>query len=568
MKKSFDTARMCRIVAIAAAALGLLLRVGFALLPLQAHLVLLEDDAWMVTAIARNVAQGLGVTADGINPTTGFQPLYPLTLGALPYLVAPQALDGGFTANLVICALLGTLALLPLWLLATQLGGPLAGAVAVALAALNPALVRLTVNGMETSFALLLLLTLFALSVILDLTRLRSALLLGVVTALAVLARLDASLAFAAIAATMTIRAVGHPVSWSPGHPVTWPRRLLPLVTYLATTLVLLVPYFLFNRSITGDLGPSSGAALLFMQSYRGSFALTNGLSAVYQQHAIWLDWLPGLPTKAVVLLAAVAGASWLLRAQIGALLPLALFLPLPPLYYGYLLQQIRERYFVGFSCVLIVIVACCIAKLVQQNTRLPARASYLVLLNLVIALNSIEAFAFYRTMQSHPELTQPTSYQAAIWIRDNLPADALIGAKNSGIYQYYSGHTVLNIDGKLNHEILPQLQARTLLPYLRERGVQYLVDREETMARHVMLYSQAFGPFPAHRTPGIRERVAIYGTIMANYLGANLPLDLDDPRAFVPLRPFSTVADIVQRFERRNERTNPVVVFRLRPGS
>lgn len=62
------------------------LRLGFALLPLDLLGMLLEDDAWMVAAIARHWAIGNGITADGVNPTNGFHPLYPLTLGALPYL--------------------------------------------------------------------------------------------------------------------------------------------------------------------------------------------------------------------------------------------------------------------------------------------------------------------------------------------------------------------------------------------------------------------------------------------------------------------------------------------------
>src|SRR5262249_54078344 len=76
---------MLRRAVCALAAAGLALRLAFALLPLSIHLIVLEDDAWMVTAIARNFALGHGITADGANPTTGFQPLYPLTLGALPY---------------------------------------------------------------------------------------------------------------------------------------------------------------------------------------------------------------------------------------------------------------------------------------------------------------------------------------------------------------------------------------------------------------------------------------------------------------------------------------------------
>ncbi|NJP07333.1 MAG: hypothetical protein HC837_17775 [Chloroflexaceae bacterium] len=93
------------------------LRLAFALLPLDLLLRLLEDDAWMVTAIARHWALGHGITADGMHPTNGFHPLYPLTLGALPYLIWPDQLDLGFRLNLLICAVLGTLALLPTYAL-------------------------------------------------------------------------------------------------------------------------------------------------------------------------------------------------------------------------------------------------------------------------------------------------------------------------------------------------------------------------------------------------------------------------------------------------------------------
>jgi hypothetical protein len=552
---------------LALAAVGLILRLAFALLPLQAHLILLEDDAWMVTAIARNAALGLGVTADGVNSTTGFQPLYPLTLGALPYLVAPEALDAGFTVNLAICALLGAMATLPLWLLARRFGGEAAGLIAVALYTLNPYLIRLSVNGMETSLGLLLLLTLFAAFYALDLRRIRHLLLLALLTALATLARLDASLAFVAISATLLLRAS---LAASGALRVRIAAALPDIgrvALYCTATLLLLTPYFAFNYGIAGSFGPSSGAALAFMQSYRGSFYLSNGLSAFYQNSAVYLDWLPSLAVKLVIVVAAAVTLYLLIGRRLAQALPLLLFIPVPPLYYGYYLQQIRERYFVGLSAILIILIAWAGAELWRRRPQ-PLTAGLLAVATVVIiALNSYEAVSFYHRMRSHPELTQPTSYRAALWIRDNLPADALIGAKNSGIYQYYSGHTVLNIDGKLNHEILPAMQQRALLDYLRARGVAYLVDREETMARHVMLYSAQFGPAPLHHTPSVGERLTIYGRMIANLFGANLPLELDDPRLFQPSRPFADAAEIVMRFERPNDTLNPVVVYRMLPA-
>jgi hypothetical protein len=180
--------------------------------------------------------------------------------------------------------------------------------------------------------------------------------------------------------------------------------------------------------------------------------------------------------------------------------------------------------------------------------------------------VNSWATVEFWQEQRSMPQLTQPTSYQAALWIRDNLPADALIGAKNSGIYQYYSGHTVINIDGKLNHEVVPAMQERRLLPYLREKGITYLVDREETLADHIQFYSAQFGPAPAHRLPSITDRLGIYGTLVLQTLRIHAPPVLDRREGFVPSRPFSQEVELIQTFERPNEATNPVVIFRLRP--
>jgi hypothetical protein len=217
-------------------------------------------------------------------------------------------------------------------------------------------------------------------------------------------------------------------------------------------------------------------------------------------------------------------------------------------------------------SVVLIVLLAWSGADLLERRSGRANRFGLAVALAAIIACNSYEAISFYRSMRADPLLTQPTSYQAALWIREHVPPDALVGAKNSGIYQYYAGRTVLNIDGKLNHEILPAMEQRRLLDYLRARGVTYLVDRETTMADHVSFYSQQFGPAPYHRAPGLFERIEIYGKILLNRVGARLPLDLDRRDGFTPSRPFTDAAEVIQQFPRPNQQANPVVVYRLKP--
>jgi hypothetical protein len=535
---------------------GLVLRLLFALLPLGTHLLLLEDDAWMVTAIARNWAYGLGITADGVYPTNGFHPLYTLTLGAIPYVLRLGD-DWGFTASLVICALLATLVIIPAFRLTRTLAGTRAALIAAALYAFNPFMVRLTVNGMETAMALLLFATTLWALYALDLRTVRANLVFALLTAATILTRLDASLLFAAVA--------GARFLWA------WRERRLQrefplLVLYVAATFALLVPYFWRNRVVFGSFGPSSGTALAYLHSYEGAYALSNILQPFFLQSAAAAEWVPSTAIMAVLVVVGAALLWWVLRRALWRALPLLLYLPLPAVYYGYLMQQSLPRYFVGFSLILMILLGWAVATLIERRPSGARRVAALGVVAALVALNTAATVQFWARQRSAPGLTQPTSYQAARWIAANLPPDAVIGAKNSGIYQYYSGHTVVNIDGKLNHEIVPVMERRELLPYLRAKGIDYLVDTERTLADHVQFYSAEFGPAPMHQLPSIGDRLRIYGELVLSSLRVAPKPRLDQRHDWRPNRSFFEVAPIVQSFERPNESENPVVLVRLTP--
>ena len=550
-----QSAKSYRRLLLALAGIGLILRLAFALLPLREHLVLLEDDAWMVTGIARNWALGRGITADGVSPTNGFHPLYPLTLGALPYLVAPDNLDFGFTANLVICAILASLVMWPLWLTVRRLAGERAALLAVALYALNPTMIRLTVNGMESAMALLLWITTVWATMKLDLTRLKGNLLLAAITAAMILTRLDGALLFAAIAAARFLWA------WRESRL----RRELPLLAvYVAATFALLIPYFWRNLAVFGSFSPSSGAALTYLHSYADSYAISNGLDAWYANNALPVALLGSLPLVFAALLAFAGLVWWAVRRDLWRALPMLLYMIVPPLYYGYLMQQDNPRHFTAFSLVITILLAWALARIWERLGRRGAVAAGAVVAAVVL-LQSLTAASFWREQHTTASLSQPTMYQAALWMRDNLPADALIGAKNSGIYQYYSGHTVINIDGKLNHEILAVYEQRRMLDYLYEKNITYLIDREATLADHIQFYSSQFGQRPSHRVPGLLEQLKIYGQLALKASGLGDGPTLESRDGFVPSRPFSDVASPIQTFARPNDAANPVVVFELK---
>ncbi|HYF64139.1 MAG TPA: glycosyltransferase family 39 protein [Herpetosiphonaceae bacterium] len=540
---------------LALAGLGLILRLAFALLPLSEHLVLLEDDAWMVTGIARNWAIGRGITADGVTPTNGFHPLYPLTLGALPYLAAPDNLDFGFTANLVICAILAALVVWPLSLVVRRLAGDRAALLAVGLYALNPTMIRLTVNGMESAMALLLWITTVWATMRLDLTRLRGNLLLAAITAAMILTRLDGALLFAAIAGARFLWA------WREGR---LRRELPPLAGYVAATFALLIPYFWRNLAVFGSFSPSSGQALTYLHSYADSYAISNGLDAWYANNALPVALLGSLPLVFAALLAFAGLAWWAVGRELWKALPMLLYMIVPPIYYGYMMQQDNPRHFTAFSLVITILLAWALARLWERLGRRGALVAGTVA-GAVVLLQGLSAAAFWREQHATASLTQPTMYQAALWMRDNLPAGALIGAKNSGIYQYYSGHSVINIDGKLNHEILAVYEQRSMLDYLGEKHITYLIDREATLADHIQFYSRQFGERPSHRVPGLAQQLKIYAQLALKSLGLGAGPTLDRRDGFVPSRPFSDVATPLQTFARPNESANPVVLFELK---
>ncbi len=536
------------------------LRFGFALLPLDLLAMLLEDDAWMVAAIARHWAIGNRITADGVNPTNGFHPLYPLTLGALPYLAVPTAalehLQAGFRVNLLICAALSTLTLLPFYaMLRHAAPRPLALA-GLALLAFNPLLIQVSVNAMETSLALLLLVTLWWQL----LTRpapelsLVQAAGLGGLAGLTILARLDNALAVAYL---------GLWLVWQELRARQWPIRS---VTFGGVAGLVLLPYFARNWLIFESLSPSSGRALAYMHSYSGSFTYTSGLQLLAYPPALDLTTAPQWMLALGIL--GLAGMYLTLpRAQRGMFTPLVLYSLTLALYYGYVQQQGRPRYYVTVAFVIVLLVCAWLAA--QLATRpqairlVPVGAAAVVAV--LIGYNSLMWVRSTVATINAPYQAQPAMFAAARWMSANLPEDAVIAAQNSGIFQYYSNRLVINIDGKLNHEIVPILEQRQLDRYLHARGVEYVVDLP-SVAGYIEFYSASLSDARPHRELSALEKLGIHARRFAARIGIGAPVVLPERVPERVIVPFSDVSQIVQEFPLPNDPDQAVTIYLLLP--
>lgn len=70
-----------------------------------------------------------------------------------------------------------------------------------------------------------------------------------------------------------------------------------------------------------------------------------------------------------------------------------------------------------------------------------------------------------------------------ALWMRDHLPPGTVAAAWNSGIYGWYSGLPVVNLDGLINDEIADRIRSgEAQESYLERRGIEVLVDHDETV--------------------------------------------------------------------------------------
>jgi hypothetical protein len=143
------------LAALLAVALVLRLRVAWAGL-YTLILDVTSDDAYYYFQIARNLVDGGGVSFDGETPTNGFHPLWLV-------LLTPIAAAGGDPVDtlhwgLSLSALFGTATVY--WVYAsarTLTNNAAAGLATASFTAVHPALVRESVNGLETALSVCLI---------------------------------------------------------------------------------------------------------------------------------------------------------------------------------------------------------------------------------------------------------------------------------------------------------------------------------------------------------------------------------------------------------------------------
>lgn len=452
-----------------------------ALSPLDVILThLVFDDAFYYFQIARNIVQGLGSTFDGINPTNGYHPLWLLSILPIFHFLSVGGVNDIAPINgvLVLSAFLnlGTGIVLSMiirrytksaWVMASALGFWF----------LNPFVQYQMINGLETSisifFTALFFLAAMRASEVPSTRRWVEA---GCIAGLMMLARLDNVFYF-----------VGYLLFLLYANGIK--KAIRPtLISGIAATIIV-APWLVWNALNFGMLFTSSSVAFtvvnhqLIVQDHGTSWFQTFK-AVVYHTDRYLREVEPQTGIPLVLLLLCGICIGWLLfgrgkalRERMSNEIPVELFVAS-----GFVLSFIanasirwtaRPWYFIAIDLLIAIWLGWFLEKLREEGYLRPIAATTLILFS--VAVFYIDWSKNYRKGIDGSRQVVETS----LWMNNNLPKGATIGAFNSGILGYFSTHRVVNLDGLVNNEAYMAIREKDIWNYIESENIRYIADHD-----------------------------------------------------------------------------------------
>lgn len=463
-------------------ALGLAARIALAWQPLPVLVPkVLSDDAFYYYKIAEHMAQGLGPTFDGERLTNGFHPLWALLLSGLSLAQGEGRVPIPWALSVAALLDAGTGALI--YLVARRaLGKTWPALLSAGVYLLHPMAILEGVNGLETALATLAFAGLFAYYLLVLRPRPTWAAYagFGLVSAGMVLARTDYVF--------LTV-VLGLERLWASRG------RALPHLALAGVVFLLgVAPWFAWSQGAVGSLVQTSGLAVPYViRTYLFDLSGLTGvlrwlgpvlyLSSALAQGLVRYGGAQGLVLILLLLLWAAAR-----RSRAGAPDPrpagsTALFLPLLASalhlgFHAYGRWFLRGWYYAPWMVGLAWAVGW-VASHTQVPPSLPRRWAWGGLAVVFLAVAIGQGVLIWR-QGLWP--WQERVVEASLWARENLPQGVRLGAFNAGIPGYFSGLTVVNLDGVVNGEAFAAVRGRRILAYLEEAGITYLLDWRSTV--------------------------------------------------------------------------------------
>jgi len=431
-----------------------------------------EDGYYMLT-VAWNMAEGNGISYNGGVPTSGVQPLATFVYSGLAWVT--RALGGDRWAFARVVLIFGGLTqMLFAWLMASafhslrgEKPGGMGELLVFLLALFNFGMFRAFTYGLETGLYLCLL----AGALWLTLgwkgkpLHVKQILLFGGLAGLLGLARIDFGVILAVLLGVMLLH-----------------RQLRFWQAALAGGIALLIvsPWFLYVRAVSGSFWPSSGGAqAALIESGNAALRLRVMGEALLGHFSPWFYLNGGyMALPALVALAILAVVVWknpaarqslhgALKAKTALLSWCLALLPLPLIYATFFWAvHFYDRYTAPIAVIALLLLGLAGENLLEKQ---PGKAQRMALFMLPLA------FFGWAGLSLHSGRIGNTHTVAAGYIQQHFPTQK-VGVFQSGVIGYFNPN-VINLDGKVNQAALDAAEAERLGDYLDEQGIDVLID-------------------------------------------------------------------------------------------
>jgi hypothetical protein len=452
----------------------------------------LVDDAFFYFGIAKNIAAGKGATFDGSIMTNGFHPIYALLLVPI-FWFSTENPEIPVHVALTILSIFNVLTGYVVFLIVRKIAGRIAGLLGAFLWLFNPFVILIALSGVEAGVAV------FFISLCIyvhlqerkgDHVSLPKMILLGLLTALAILSRVDAVFIFFAIALDLWY------LSYRKGTSLF--ESLSQPALYCIITLLLLSPWFFWNLFHFGTIRQISGVTLpniahnMYLMKYKTYLSLSFLKTELFFLK-VWIEniirFSGGIGLFVIISIFFVAGARKNLTIRISVILreikPLgfallsSLFLVF--FYALYFWGWLRPWYYLSVLLTVTIYLGSIAGHASEGFLRASVgRAKGAIPIFVLFLICTI--YFSYQGMNAWREGLFPFQkqlYESAVWLKENTPKNSQIGTISAGIYGYMNGRTI-DLAGVVNEEAYRAMREKRIFAYLQEKQIDYLVDRED----------------------------------------------------------------------------------------
>jgi hypothetical protein len=442
----------------------------------------LIDDSYIFFKISKDLAEWLSGFIPSPYVTSGIQPLIALLYTPIFHLFREnQELPIHYALSLN--ALFGFFAHVSLYCLLRKIVSRSIATFLVSVWIWSPYVMNQTINGMETSLALLFLLIIvnryWHMSNPFQ-PKSRSWVFLGILLGIGFWARVDLGLLGIAIVIDQ---------SWQcfAGGSPPFSLRSRNVMLCAVTALLVASPWILFTAITTGDIIPTSGKgvhqitrvmfydkgqdlagfAYMMFTRFIKEFFLYQPLVTL-TQHISWQFFTGVLCLTGLILTLRDRRFRTLLRSVwLFQLLMLAAYLAFIGGFWH------LNRYLYPVYTLMLLIHA---ASLQYVESKAQKR-KWVVPLLLILCFIPY-ALSYTIQYQSYLTKTKPSRYYAAAqFAKARIPAQARVGTFQSGALSYWLDNPVINLDGVINREACVHVKEKTLGIYLEQTQIEYFVE-------------------------------------------------------------------------------------------